>query len=220
MGWPYHFVTLTPAQIEERRKLLDQAGYYAYLTPVIVLASIYILRQLFFSQPNKVAVPTGKPQVPGLLTVQKRRLTWWLNEPLTPEFGARKVHFIGLGYAAFLLFLVFRKTGDDYLHLTKRFGHVAASQLPFHYMMAIKSPLSPIQIATGLTWEKMNDYHRLFGRIVHLMVATHATMYLNFFIQAGLLSKRFGDWDVRTGFLAFIMFNILAGFCIGTAAEG
>src|SRR3954454_16095317 len=150
MGWPYHFVTLTPAQIEERRKLLDQAGYYAYLTPVIVLASIYILRQLF-SQPNKAAAPTGKLQVPGLLTVQKRRLVWWLNEPLTPEFGARKIHFIGLGYAAFLLFLVFRKTGDDYLHLTKRFGHVAASQLPFHYMMAIKSPLSPVQIATGLT---------------------------------------------------------------------
>ena len=219
MGWPYHFVTLTPAQIEERRKLLDQAGYYAYLTPVIALASIYILRQLL-SQPNKVAVPTGKPQIPGFLTVQKRRIAWWLNEPLTPEFGARKVHFIGLGYAAFLLFLVFRRTGDDYLHLTKRFGHVAASQLPFHYMMAIKSPLSPVQIATGLTWEKMNDYHRLFGRIVHLMVVAHATMYLNFFIQAGLLSKRFGDWDVRTGFLAFIMFNILAGFSVPGVRKG
>jgi NAD(P)H-flavin reductase len=219
MGWPYHFVTLTPVQLEERRKLLDQAGYYAYLAPVIALTSIYVLRQLF-PTPNKGAAPTGKLQVPGILTVQKRRLVWWLNEPLSPEFGARKVHFMGLAYAAFLLFLVFRKTGDDYLHLTKRFGHVAASQLPFHYMMAIKSPLSPVQIATGLTWEKMNDYHRLFGRIVHLMVATHATLYLNFFVQAGLLSKRFGDWDVRTGFIAFVMFNILAGFSVPPVRKG
>jgi hypothetical protein len=128
MGWPYHFVTLTPTQIEERRKLLDQAGYYAYLAPVIALASIYILRQIF-SQPNKGAAQTGKPQVPGLLTVQKRRLVWWLNEPLTPEFGARKVHFMGLAYAGFLLFLIFRKTGDDYLHLTKRFGLSKSQQV-------------------------------------------------------------------------------------------
>lgn len=208
MGLLYHFVTLTPQQIEVRRQLLDQAGYYAYLTPVIFLATIYVLRQL--TAPSTKGAAQTKVSVPSILTVQKRKITWWLNEPLTPEFGARKVHLLGLAYVGWLLFLIFRKTGDDYLHLTKRFGHVAASQLPFQYMLAIKSPLSPIQIATGLSWENLNDYHRLFGRIVHLTIAAHAIMYLNFFAQAGLLAKRFGDWDVRTGFIAFMMFNIIA----------
>ncbi len=212
MGWPYHFVTLTPEQVEERRQLLDRAGYYAYLTPVIFLGVIYLLRQA--TAPATKGAAQTKVEVPGIFTVLKRRITWWLNEPLVPEFGARKVIILGLAYWGWLLYLIFRKTGDDYLHLTKRFGHVAASQLPLQYMLAIKSPLSPIQQITGLSWENLNDYHRLFGRIVHLTLATHAIMYLNFYAQVGLLTKRFGDWDVRTGFIAFMMFNIIAGLSI------
>ena len=209
MGWPYHFVTLTPAQIEARRKLLDRAGYCAYLTPVLLLVTVYVFRQILLKRTVQDAEKV-KLEVPNILTVQKRKLVWWLNEPMSPEFGARKVHLLGLAYAGWLLYLVFKDTGGDYLHLTKRFGHVAASQLPIQYMMAIKSPLSPAQLATGLSWENLNDYHRLFGRIVHLLIVCHAVLYMNFFAQAGLLRKRLGDTDVRLGILAFFMINIIA----------
>ena len=210
MEWPYRFVTLTPAQVEQRRQQLDQAGYFAYVTPVLLLLAVFLLRQVL-SPASKGAAQSAKAKMvaPGILEVQKRRLAWWLNEPAVPEFGARKIMLLGLSYAGFLLFLIFKDTGNDYLHLTKAFGHVAASQLPWQYMLAIKSPMSPIQQATGLSWENLNNYHRLFGRIVHLLIATHSIMYLNFYVQAGLLTKRLGDWDVRTGIIAFMMFNIV-----------
>ena len=212
MDWPYHFVSLTPAQVKEQRILLDRTGYYAWLTPVVFLLAIYTYRRATTPSPDRPPrlVPDISREPPSRLQVQKRRWNWWLDEPLSSEFGARKVHLLGGVYLGCLLFLIFRKTGDDYLHLTKRFGHVAVSQLPFQYMMAIKSWRSPVQLVTGLTWEKRNDYHRLFGRIVHLLAAVHAIMYLNFFVAAGLLSRRLKDWDVRLGLAAFLIFNVLA----------
>ena len=211
MAWAYRFVTLTPEQIEERRILLDRAGYFAWLSPVVLLTVVYLYR-LATSSSTKEVLNIQDDQLvtpPSGLKVLKRRISWWLNAPLTPEFGSLKVHIIGLAYLGWLLFLIFRDTGDDYLHLTKRFSHVAVSQLPFQYLMAIKSTKSIAQIATGLSWENVNAYHRLFGRIIHVLAATHAIMYMNFFSQANLLSKRIGDWDVRLGLAAFWIMNIL-----------
>ena len=80
----------------------------------------------------------------------------------------------------------------DYLHLTKGFGHIAASQLPLHYALALKS-WSPIQYLTRLSHEELNPYHRLLGRVIITFFSLHASMYLNFYIQKGLLLKRIQD---------------------------
>lgn len=96
------------------------------------------------------------------------------------------------------------------MHVTKAFGHVAVSQLPMHYLLAIKSPSSPITKMTGLTHERLNAYHRLFGRIIHSFLATHAILYLRFFAKMNLLPKRLQDWDVRLGIMAFWTLNFLA----------
>ncbi|KAL6713301.1 hypothetical protein ACLMJK_008766 [Lecanora helva] len=89
----------------------------------------------------------------------------------------------------------------DYLHLTKRFGIIAASQLPLHYALALKS-WSPIQYLTRLSHEELNPYHRLFGRVITIFFSCHASMYLNFYVQKGLLLKRIRDWDVILGVTA------------------
>lgn len=206
---PYKFVSLSPEQIQDRRDKLDQYGFYAYLSPIVLLISIFFIRIILSSSVKDSKNPRDF-QKPSTLQLQWRRLVWWLDEPLTPEFGQTKVHLLGLAYASWLLFLSFYQTGNDYLHLTKRLGHVAISQLPLEYAMAIKSTRNPIQIAAGLSWEALNPYHRLFGRIVHLFLIAHAAMYMNFFIAAGLLSKRIQDTDVRLGLAAFWVFNILA----------
>ncbi|KAL9105411.1 MAG: hypothetical protein Q9227_009404 [Pyrenula ochraceoflavens] len=218
--WPYKFVQLSPAQILDRRELLDRYGHYAYMTPIYLMMVTYTVRLIPFLwrtyMPDKVVARTRAqfatkvPEMPSTLRIYWRRLLWWLDDPLTPEFGARKVHIIGLAYALWLLFLTFHNTGNDYLHMTKRFGHIAVSQLPLQYTMAIKSKRNPVQIAFGLSWEALNPYHRLFGRLVHIFVISHAMLYMNFFVMAGLLSKRLGDTDVRLGLAAFWTLNVLA----------
>lgn len=96
----------------------------------------------------------------------------------------------------------------DYLHLTKRFGVIAASQLPLHYLLAAKS-WSPIQYLTRMTHEELNPYHRFLGRILIAFLSTHATLYLNFYIQSSLLAKRIRDRDVILGLLAITTLLIL-----------
>lgn len=209
MTWPYAFVSLSAEQLQARRELLDRYGFYAYISPIVLLSSIYAFRKIRKFLPS--ASHSQKPaQKASTLQLQLRRLSWWLEDPLTPEFGERKVHLLGLVYLSWLIFLSVHKTGNDYLHLTKRIGHIAVSQLPLQYTLAIKTPRSPVEFATGLSWESLNPYHRLFGRIVHLLVAAHAILYMNFFVAANLLSKRIKDSDVQLGLAAFWTFNILA----------
>ncbi|KAL8763619.1 MAG: hypothetical protein Q9184_000619 [Pyrenodesmia sp. 2 TL-2023] len=98
----------------------------------------------------------------------------------------------------------------DYLHLTKRFGIVAASQLPLHYLLALKSPLSPITLLTHLSHEELNPYHRALGRILLLFFSLHSSFYLNFYIQKSLLLKRIRDRDVLLGLLAITSFLTLS----------
>ncbi|KAL8863664.1 MAG: hypothetical protein Q9178_000347 [Gyalolechia marmorata] len=95
----------------------------------------------------------------------------------------------------------------NYLHLTKRFGIIGASQLPLHYLLALKS--SPISYLTRLSHEELNPYHRALGRIILIFFSLHASFYLNFFIQQSLLTKRIRDPDVILGVLAITIFLLL-----------
>ncbi|EXJ79904.1 hypothetical protein A1O3_08189 [Capronia epimyces CBS 606.96] len=213
----YTFVSLTPAQLEERRTQLDLAGFHAWLAPIILLVTIWIYRQLRRRGLNPSLLtdkaslsPNVSQRPPSRVQVLLRRLHWVLNTTYMGEFGPFHVQLIGLGYFCWLLYLVFRATGNDYMHLTKSFGHVAISQLPMHYLLALKSPQSPITLATGLTHERLNAFHRLFGRMIHVLLGAHAVLYLGFFVKLGLLAKRVRDLDVQLGLSAFWVFNALA----------
>lgn len=101
----------------------------------------------------------------------------------------------------------------DYLHLTKRFGIVAASQLPFHYLLIWKSRYSPIQILTRASHETLNAYHQLLGRIVTFLVVAHAALYLNFYVQSNLLGSKLKEFYIICGIV-----GVLAFVAIGTTA--
>jgi hypothetical protein len=94
-------------------------------------------------------------------------------------------------------------TPTDYLHLTKRFAQVAASLLPLHYLLGTSSRLSPLpflfRLSSGGASTKYNAYHRLNGALLLGLLACHASLYLNFYIQKGLLVKRAQDLDVQMG---------------------
>jgi NAD(P)H-flavin reductase len=191
-------VPLTPDQLETRRTQLNQAGHLAWCGPAV---AYYILRPTI--QLLSAAAPTSfqKPL---------RRLSWLLNTPLSSEFGTLQTHLLALVYTGYLLFLIFRDTGNDYMHLTKAFGHVAVSQLPWQYALAVKSQWNPLQGMLGRSHEDLNEVHRIFGRIVHLLLAVHAVMYLNFFVRINVLETKLKDPVVRLGIFAFWSFNFLA----------
>ena len=201
----YDYVSLSNDEIEARRKLLDQAGWQAYLAPLILLSAVFAYRQRL----NGQNILSGRDQKASNLDVFSRRVSWLLNTTYIPEFGPLHVQLFGLVYTGYLLFRITYQTGNDYMHVTKAFGHVAVSQLPMHYLLSIKSPSSPITKVTGLTHERLNAYHRLFGRIIHSLLATHAILYLRFFAKMDLLPKRIQDWDVRLGIVAFWTINFL-----------
>jgi Ferric reductase like transmembrane component/Ferric reductase NAD binding domain len=209
MGWPYQFVSLSPEQISERRRLLDLYGFYAWISPIIVVSAMYYGRRLLFDFSSSTSRSSAtKP--PTFLELNARRLSWILNTPLPSDFGTLKVHLTGVLYASWLLFLATHQTGTDYMHFTKRLGHIAVSQLPLQYLLSIKSPLSPIQLATKLTHETLNPYHRLTGRIVHVFLLAHAILYLNFFYWISALPRRLYARDVQLGLLSITLLTALA----------
>lgn len=194
---------LTPAEIEERRRQLGRAGLHAWLSPLVVLVAVYILRR-YISQHRRDSA-------------RLRRLLWTLQTPIPytwpvlSDFGNLATVLLGAGYGLWLAYLTTRNTGSDYMHVTKALGHVGVSQLPWQYLLSVKDTrFSPVAWATGLTHERLNAVHRLFGRIVHVMLAAHALLYLRFFALMGFLPGRLKDRIVQMGILAFWSFNFLA----------
>ena len=84
--------------------------------------------------------------------------------------------------------------------------------MPLHYSLALKD-WSPIQYLTRMSHEELNPYHRLLGRIILTFFSLHSSMYVNFYVQKGLLAKRIRDWDVILGVTA-----ITTSILLGTAA--
>lgn len=225
MGFPYHFVTLNDEQSLRRRQLLDGYGQFAQLS-ILLLPLVYqlcfglriLLSRIWLPNPQAVkehqspVIAGFKQPGKGYSTNLLARIRWFLDGELFEGSNTRQEWLIASLWTAWLLVLVFKDTGDDYLHLTRRFGIVAASQLPLHYLLAAKS-WSPVQYLTRMSHEELNPYHRLLGRILIALFSVHAAMYLNFYIQLNLLSKRIQDRDVILGLMAITTFML-----IGTTA--
>ncbi|CAO1599765.1 hypothetical protein XANCAGTX0491_003480 [Xanthoria calcicola] len=226
MPLPYGFISLEDAQLQRRRHLLDFYGQAAQWSALLALLS-YQLRFLvpcllskLRPSPHQHRKEHASPVVSSfeehpLHEKQNQistwaRFHWFLDQRVSQSgWGTWRVILIASGWLLWLSVLAVKDTGDDYLHLTKRFGIIAASQLPLHYMLALKSSWSPITYLTRLTHEELNPYHRALGRIILIFLSLHASFYLNFFIQKSLLAKRIRDPDVILGLLAITTFLTL-----------
>ncbi|KAH8661459.1 ferric reductase NAD binding domain-containing protein [Tricladium varicosporioides] len=222
MAWPYHLVDLNEAQKHQRRILLDQYGVFAQLSALVPVIGFLLYRfgkwvgkerkragVKYDTVPSSPRAKHARLASAGGVVKNVRAGTWWLNGEIREGWGERKFWIIGVVWMGWLLFLCTHKTGDDYLHITKRFGVIAASQLPFHYMLSMKSLYSPLGLIFKASHEKLNPWHRLSGRIIYSMLCLHVTWYLNFFVQANVLAKRLSAPVVIIGILAFISLTIL-----------
>ncbi|KAL8406729.1 hypothetical protein RB596_005276 [Gaeumannomyces avenae] len=236
MAWPYHFVDLDADAKALRREALDRYALYSQLSvllPVVGLLARRVLSNAFKSFSgddgqggyfSPMASSSAYSAVPDSPQAKSRRSSawgsragalraalWWLGGEvhlLGQHRGERLVWFLGGGWAAWLLLLCFLETGDDYLHLTKRFGIVAAAQLPIQYLLSLKY-LNPFAYVFRTSHEEVNRWHRVLGRIIYMLLLLHVVFYVNFLAQAGVLGRRIFAPVVFAGVVSWAGINLL-----------
>ncbi len=209
----WHFVSLSQEELSKRRELLDQYASIAQASALVPLAIVqcYHLASSATSavqerdQRSKAGSRSWLPRTSFLF----KRFLWWTGDLSFVGRGTNGIWILGLAWTAWLLLLCVDNTADDYLHLAKRFGIVGASQLPLHFLLAWKSPYSPIQFLTRHSHEELNRYHRALGRIVTFLFLLHASFYLYFFVLSGLLAKRVREADVILGICGVVLFGAI-----------
>ncbi|KAK3713030.1 hypothetical protein LTR37_008715 [Vermiconidia calcicola] len=228
MGWRYHFIDLTDAQKHERRELLDRYAWIAQrsvILPLLVMQCYFLaswIRRRWANNADATAPSSpylkekrlGSWAITRALKSRAKGLAWWLGgeaEMYGSSLGSRGQVLIALAWTMWLLILCFADTGEDYLHL--KFGTIAAAQLPLHYLLSVKFPLSPLQLLTGSSHETLNAYHQLLGRVATFLLYLHAVLYLNFYVQKSLLAVKVKEAYVLCGIVGIIAFTI-----VGTTA--
>ncbi|KAF2264879.1 hypothetical protein CC78DRAFT_494212 [Lojkania enalia] len=226
MAFGYEFVDLNDEQKHIRRALLEHYPFVAFCSALVVFALFQL--GFFLAWFTQRGLEYDKPKSPSL---NKRaegkwawlkksrhnvvRVKWWMKASVICGWGTRGEWIGGVIWTLWLLYLSFAQTGNDYLHLTKRFGIIGASQLPLHYLLAMRSPYSPIQFLTRMSHEQLKGAHQVLGRIIFFLFVLHAVLYMIFFVLSGFLAKRIKDKDVIFGIFSIILFSILSTTALG-----
>lgn len=182
--------------------------------------------------PDSPALKTRRLSGAGTAKGTWRKAVWWLGEDVAfagMGWGQRDLWLGGAAWTLWLLVLCVVGTGTggfallacsavctanidvpliDYLHLTKRFGIVAASQLPILYALSLKA-VNPFSIVLRTSHERLNRWHRVLGRIVYLLLCLHAALYLRYFIGVGIFPSRLFNAVVLFGVMAFMLLTLL-----------
>ncbi|UKZ76354.1 hypothetical protein TrVFT333_004056 [Trichoderma virens FT-333] len=228
MSWPYHFLTLSKEDVLVRRHTIDHYAHIAHLSALapaviailvrLVLRAARLLLRLgrdggdrgrYSHIPGSPSVKAQRSSAIGALAARWRAVVWWLGDDVVlggVSWGQRDEWVLGLVWTGWLLLLCVLETGEDYLHLTKRFGTIAISQLPIQYLLALKA-LNPYAYAFSSSHEHINRYHRTLGRVIYALIITHIIFYNVFFILSGIWLKRFFAPVVFCGVLAALSFD-------------
>lgn len=219
--FPWVIRDVSDAEKEHRRILLGRYGIYAQLSVLMPIAGywlfhlgVWVFHERLRTRPEYSVVP-GSPRhkkfvqtKAGRVRSAWKKFVWWMNGEIMGY--AKKVHFIaGWLWLGWLLFLSVHRTGDDYFHVTKRFGIIAASQFPLHYSLIMKHRYSPLGIIFRTSQEELNPYHRTLGRVIYALLLLHSCFYWNYFIQKGLVTTKLAESVVLVGVIAFSVLNIL-----------
>ncbi|KAI5462300.1 hypothetical protein BGZ63DRAFT_383482 [Mariannaea sp. PMI_226] len=235
MGWPYEFVDLTEDDKLHRRHAINHNASVAFwsafapaVAALLLRAAARVVRRLRRGQYREVpGSPALKASRQGWSSPAQvvgdrwRTFAWWMGGDvvlLGAHWGRRDEWILGTTWASWLLFLCFRGTGKDYLHLTKRFGAIATSQLPIQYFLALKY-LSPFGYLFRSSHEELNRWHRVLGRIVYSLLVLHIIFYNVFFILSGIWFKRFFASIVFAGVIASLFMHTLMGMSMSKVRQ-
>ncbi|EAW12185.1 putative metalloreductase Fre8 [Aspergillus clavatus NRRL 1] len=215
MGWPYHIVHLSPDEKQARRVLLGQYGLYSQLSVLVPILGFwgYRLGRWVYQRATRQAkgkyrsvtdTSESGPQ-PASLLKRWRLFRWWLGDEVAPGWGIRVHWVVGSIWVMWALFLCVHRTGQDYVHLTKRFGIIPVAQLPTHFMLAVKSPFNPLTLIFNTSHEELLPWHRISGRLIFTCLLLHVSLYLNYFIQSEILWERLTSTRIILGVVAFTL---------------
>ncbi|OKL58379.1 hypothetical protein UA08_06067 [Talaromyces atroroseus] len=200
----YEFLPKTPELVEQRRIALD---WYANLAQTSQLTVHLVILICELVQVRKF---TKKSRQRGDAAVLARNLKFTLSTEVVKGYGTYGQWVFGIAWTAWLGFLCITETAPDYLHLTKRFGLVAASQLPIHYLLAA----TPLQLALRSSSYRPNmSLHKVTGKIIIAFFAVHMSLYSICFVQMGIFWKSVQQPNIV---VALISAGIL--FIIGSTA--
>ena len=224
--FPWYFLDLKPGEKAVRREILDGYGFIAQYSVSLPLVAYLVLS--FFgavirrfakkrdSQGSYEQIPLDsddiKPRVvssTSFVTRVWRALCWWITDEIyigRTSYGTKDQWIIGILWTVWLCALSTMGTGDDYYHLSKRFGLVAMSQLPAHYAMANKV-LNPFAYAFGTSYEVMNRYHRVYGRVIYFLLLCHFALYITAFVVQGTFFSRLFEPIVAVGIVGSIIMH-------------
>ena len=114
MSWPWRFVSLSPAEVEHRREVLDLRGYYAQLSVLLAIIAIRVYR-------------TGaRPTVKSQNTATGKR-SWWDSPPFQHCTETRRQYLVSFIWLGWLLSLAAWNTGDGMWTYTLCFNSIWSS---------------------------------------------------------------------------------------------
>ncbi|KAI1293174.1 ferric reductase like transmembrane component [Xylaria venustula] len=235
MSWPYQFVDLDEAQRHARRLALDRYGLVAQLSTLVPVALFLLYRFVawavakatgsgrgtYAAVPDSPTLKQQRLSVVGSWSAFARQVAWWFGDDvvfLGWSWGPRDQLIAGAVWTIWLLFLCVVGTGNDYLHLTKRFGIVGVSQFPVQYLLSLKS-LNPIALALKSSHEEVNRWHRVLGRVVGIFLSLHAAFYVNFYYQNGLLGQKITSLVPVLGFTLITFMYFLYGTALSVVRQ-
>lgn len=168
MGWPYHFLTLSPEQVLLRRHTIDHyasVAHYSALAPAVVFIILRLVRRA--ARPIRrlggfgddddddrgqyahvPGTPTLKAQhnsAFGTLAARWRAVWWWFGDDvvvLGVSWGQRDEWVLGLGWLCWLLVLCVLGTGEGQLFLIL-FDSVGSIVLPSFLFSTSDNLISP-----------------------------------------------------------------------------
>ncbi|KAJ5167279.1 uncharacterized protein N7482_006060 [Penicillium canariense] len=228
MSWPYHFLDLTPDEKAHRRELLSQYAFFSQLSVLIPILGYGVYRLGAWLLARKGAFDVAYAalwQSPGstesagdssavsrkAIARRWRSVQWWWNGEVAPNWGLRGQWIAASVWTVWLLGLCLLQTGHDYLHVTKRFGSVAAAQLPLHFLLSMRTRYSPLGIILGTSHEQLIHWHQICGRIIMILLVLHAAWYINYFVQNQILVERLQHLHPITGLLSLSLMAVIAG---------
>lgn len=221
----YEFITLDDAQKQARRESLDRHAAIAQFSAAVPIAVILLYRLGSWLATRSSSQRGAYAAVPGSPVLKQKRLSaagswtstfraigWWFGDDvvfLGQNWGQRDQMIAGAGWFLWLVFLCFNDTGNDYLHLTKRFGIVALSQFPLQFLLSLKN-INPFAYAFGSSHEHLNRWHRTLGWVIYFLLCAHASLYLNFYVQQGILAERLTKLVPVLGLSSFIGITLMS----------
>jgi NAD(P)H-flavin reductase len=121
-----------------------------------------------------------------------------------------------------LMHLAFSRITDppaDYLHVTKRFGSVAAAQLPLLFLLSMRTRYSPLVIIFSSSHERLIHWHQICGRIIMILLLLHGVWYINYFVQTGILADRLQHRHSIMGLMSLFFMAIIASTSLGKVRQ-